>query len=60
MTAMTDADHRKYGKEKPVAKNATGGYKYFAVRNVQVLALTQEHAEELVKKMIEKGELEEF
>lgn len=57
--AMTDADYLKYGKEKPAEKNATGGYKYFTVRNVQVYALTQEHAEDLVKLMIQRGELVE-
>lgn len=56
---MTDEDYRKYGREKPVAKNVTGGYKYFTVRNIQVMALTQEHAEQLVTLMIEKGELTE-
>jgi len=55
---MTDADHRKYGQEKPAKKESTtSGYKYFTVRNVQVYALTQEHAEQLVKLMIERGEL---
>ena len=58
---MTDADYRKYGQEKPAKPNtATAGYKYFTVRNIQVMALTQEHAEELVQKMIERAELEEF
>jgi len=58
---MTDADHRKYGQEKPAKPNtATAGYKYFTVSNIQVMALTQEHAEELVQRMIDKGELEEF
>lgn len=57
---MTDADYRKYGREEPFMNSKTAGYKYFQVKNIQVLALTQEHAEELVQKLIEKGELEEF
>lgn len=55
---MSDADHRKYGQEKPAKKDAaTAGYKYFTVRNIQILALTQEHAEQLVQRMIETGDL---
>lgn len=56
---MEDRDVLKYGQEKPVRESKTSGYKYFQVRNIQVMALTQEHAEELVRLMIEKGELEE-
>lgn len=56
---MTDADNRKYGQEKPAKRNtATAGYKYFTVFNIQVYALTQEHAEQLVELMIQRGELE--
>lgn len=55
--AMTDADYRKYGKEKPYINSKTAGYKYFIVRNIQVYALTQEHAEELVQLMIKRGDL---
>lgn len=54
---MTDADHRKYGQEKPIKESKTSGYKYFTVRNIQVYALTQEHAEELVQLMIKRGDL---
>lgn len=54
---MTDADYQKYGREKPVRNTATAGYKYFTVGNVQVMALTQEHADKLVQLMIDKGEL---
>lgn len=55
---MTDADHRKYGQDKPAKKDAaTAGYKYFPVRNLQIFALTQEHAEQLVQRMIETGDL---
>lgn len=57
--AMEDKYVNKYGQEKPVRESKTGGYKYFQVRNIQVMALTQEHAEQLVKLMIERGELEE-
>lgn len=49
-----------FSEKKPIKNTATSGYKYFQVKNIQVLALTQEHAEELVQKLIEKGELEEF
>ena len=56
---MSREDVLKYGQNEPVRKSATDGYKYFQVRNVQVLALTQEHAEDLVKRMIKLGELEE-
>jgi len=49
----------KYGQENPVRESKTAGYKYFQVHNVRVYASTQEHAEQLVKLMIEKGELEE-
>jgi len=54
---MTDADYQKYGREKPVRNTATAGYKYFKVGNVEVLALTQEHAEELVEKLVQHGKL---
>lgn len=56
---MTDADYRKYGQEEPVKKSVTAGYKYFTVRGLQIFALTQEHAEELVQKLIQLGEVEE-
>lgn len=56
--ATTDADNRKYGQKAPAKKDAaTAGYKYFTVRNLQILALTQEHAEQLVQRMIETGDL---
>lgn len=55
--SMTDADYRKYGQEKPYVNSKTAGYKYFTVRNIQVYALTQEHAEELVELMIKRGDL---
>lgn len=55
---MTDADYRKYGKEKPAKRDAaTAGHKYFQVRNIQVFAGSQEHAEELVALMIQRGDL---
>lgn len=34
-------------------------YKYFTVRNLQIMALSQKHAEELVDLMVSRGELEE-
>lgn len=49
---MTDDDVRKYGQEKPVRSTITSGYKYFQVGDVQVYAITQEHAEELHALMI--------
>lgn len=54
---MTDADYRKYGQEKPVRTTKTAGYAYFKVRNVQVMATSQQHAEELVQLMIDRGDL---
>lgn len=59
--SMTREDVLKWGQSEPPKKESvTSGYKYFQVKNVQVLALTQEHAEELVQKMIKSGDLEEF
>lgn len=59
--AMKREDVLKWGQSDPPKKESvTSGYKYFQVKNVQVLALTQEHAEELVQKMIKSGDLEEF
>lgn len=55
---MTDADHRKFGQDKPIRKSATGGYKYFKVGNIEVMAVTQQHAEELVDLMIKRGDLQ--
>lgn len=56
--AMTDADVLKYGQREPPRKpSATAGYKYFPVKNIQIQALTQEHAEELVELMITRGTL---
>jgi hypothetical protein len=54
---MTDADHRKYGHETPVRKSVTSGMKYFKVKEYEVFASTQEHAEELFQKMIDHGML---
>lgn len=58
--AMSPEDVLKYGQQEPVRKTVTSGYKYFQVKNVQVFATTQEHAEELVQKMIKLGEIEEI
>lgn len=49
---MTDQDVRKYGQEKPVRNTITSGYKYFPVGDVQVYAMTQEHAKELYALMV--------
>lgn len=54
---MTDADYRKYGQENPIRKSVTSGMKYFKVREYEVYASTQEHAEELFEKMIKHGML---
>lgn len=56
---IADKEIRKYGQEKPVQNTITNGYKYFDVRGVQILATTQEHAEELAEKMLKHGFLEE-
>jgi len=55
---LDDAYYQKYGQKNPVRESKTSGYKYFTVSNVQVIALTQEHANELVQLMIDKGELD--
>jgi hypothetical protein len=44
---ISDQDTRKYGQEKPVRNTITSGYKYFPVGDVQVYAITEEHAKEL-------------
>lgn len=54
---MTEGDYRKYGKPEVFLDSKTAGYKYFKVHNVEVFALTQEHAEQLVQLMIQRGEL---
>lgn len=50
---------KKHGQEKPLRKSLTAGYAYFPVRGLQIYASTQEHAEEIVQRMLELGELEE-
>lgn len=55
--AMTTDDVLKFGQEKPVKKAASAGYSYFQVRNIQVPASTQEHAEELVQLMLKRKTL---
>lgn len=58
---ITDADIRREGQEQPMRKQSvTSGYKYFDVRGVRILAITQEHAEELAEKMLKDGTLEEY
>lgn len=58
---LSSEDIRKEGKENPMRKAAaTRGWAYFQVKNLQVLAQSQEHAEELVQKMIKAGEIEEY
>lgn len=51
--------YNKYGREKPVREAKTGGYAYFSVRGIKIMATSQAHAEELVALMIQRGELEE-
>lgn len=59
--AMSREDILKWGQsEPPKRQSVTSGYRYFWVKNVQVMALTQEQAEDIVRKMIASGELEEF
>lgn len=47
----------KNGDKLAGRSKVTDGYKYFTVRNVQVMALNQEHAEELIELMIKRGDL---
>jgi len=58
---MWEKDIRKEGMENPMRKEAaTRGYAYFQVKNLQIYASSQEHAEELVAKLIKIGEIEEI
>lgn len=58
--AMSREDILKWGQsEPPKRKSVASGYRYFPVKNIQVMALTQQHAEDIVRKMIASGELEE-
>lgn len=56
---MTDKDVRKFGQEKPARNTVTSGYTYFNVRGVEILATTQEHAEEIAAKALKLGMIEE-
>lgn len=56
---LGDDYYKKYGREKPVREAKTGGYAYFSVRGIKIMATSQAHAEELVALMIQRGELEE-
>lgn len=56
---LSREDVLREGQKDPLKRSVTSGYKYFQVRNIQIMAMTQEHAEQLVKRMIETGELEE-
>jgi hypothetical protein len=58
--AMSREDILKWGQsEPPKRQSVTSGYRYFWVKNLQVMALTQEQAEEIVRKMIASGDIEE-
>jgi hypothetical protein len=57
---VIDDDYvKKYGKEDPVKVSVSAGYAYFEVRGIKIMACSQQHAEELVQRMLELGELEE-
>jgi DNA primase large subunit len=57
---VIDDDYvKKYGKEDPVKVSSSAGYAYFEVRGIKIMACSQTHAEELVQRMLELGELEE-
>lgn len=57
--AMPDSYYRKYGQEKPVKSSASAGYKYFNVRGIEIMASTQEHAQDLLALMLKRGDLTE-
>lgn len=48
---------KKCGDEIAPRKKVTDGYKYFTVRNLQIMAMSQQHAEEIVELMIQRGDL---
>lgn len=50
---------KKHGQEKPLRKSLTSGFAYFEVRGIKLMAGSQQHAEEIVQRMLELGELEE-
>lgn len=57
---LTDEDVKREGQRIPMKKSAaTGGYAWFTVRGVKLMATSEAHAEELVELMIQRGELEE-
>lgn len=55
--AMSERDIKKFGQKDPVQSTKTAGYKWFNIRGIDVLASTEEHAKEQIKKAIESGEL---
>jgi hypothetical protein len=52
---QTNANENAYQRFK-----LENNYRYFTVRNLQIYATSQAHAEGLVQRMIDTGELEEF
>lgn len=58
---MSEEEIKKNGQKDPPKKQSiTSGYKYFDVGGVKILAITQEHAEELARKLIRNGDIEEI
>lgn len=53
----TDEDYQRWGQEKPLRKSVTAGMKYFTVKDKQIYASTQEHAEELYKLAVKHGKI---
>lgn len=58
---MTDDEIKRNGqKDTPRKESITKGYRYHNVRGVEIYAMDQQHAEEIVKIMIRDGTLEEY
>lgn len=47
----------KNGDKLADRPNAASGYRYFQVRNLKIMAMSQDHAEEIVDLMIKRGDL---
>jgi hypothetical protein len=54
---MTEKDIKRFGQKDPLQSTKTAGYKWFNIRGINVLASTEDHAKEMIKKAIESGEL---
>lgn len=56
-----EPEEQNNAKENAIQrKKVESPYRYFTVRNLQIMATSQEHAEKLVQLMIDKGDLEEI